>query len=85
MPSSRAISAIGRPLVRTSSTASRLNSAVNWRRSPGCLSSMQTSSRSREVSCLRGEVQARSFHILTQLEAQNTSEKAGTGRARVSA
>jgi transposase len=26
---------------------------------------------------------ARSFHILTQLEAQNTSEKASTGRARV--
>jgi transposase len=28
---------------------------------------------------------ARSFHILTQLEAASTSEKAGTGRARVSA
>jgi transposase len=28
---------------------------------------------------------ARSFHILTQLEAQNTSDKAPTGRARVSA
>src|SRR5215218_2838757 len=44
MPSSRAISAIGRPLLRTSSTASRLNSAVNWRRFLGCLSSMRTSS-----------------------------------------
>src|SRR5512132_315129 len=44
MPSSRAISAIGRPLVRTSSTASRLNSAVNWRRFLRCLSSMRTSS-----------------------------------------
>ena len=28
---------------------------------------------------------ARSFHILTQLEAQKASEKASTGRARVSA
>src|SRR4029453_9679867 len=44
MPSSRAISAIGRPEVRTSSTASRLNSAVNQRRFLGCLSSMRTSS-----------------------------------------
>src|SRR5829696_7438154 len=44
MPSSRAISAIGRPLLQTSSTASRLNSAVNWRRFLGCLSSMRTSS-----------------------------------------
>src|SRR5215207_4521204 len=44
MPSSRAISAIGRPLLPTSSTASRLNSAVNWRRVLGCLSSMRTSS-----------------------------------------
>src|SRR5215218_5149199 len=44
MPNSRAIWAIGRPLVRTKSTASRLNSAVNWRRFLGCLSSMRTSS-----------------------------------------
>jgi hypothetical protein len=28
---------------------------------------------------------ARSFHILTQLEAQKVSEKASTGRARVCA
>jgi hypothetical protein len=40
MPSSRAIWAIGRPLVRTKSTASRLNSAVNWRPFLGYLSSM---------------------------------------------
>jgi hypothetical protein len=37
MPSSRVIWTIGRPLVRTKSTASRLNSAVNWRRFLGSL------------------------------------------------
>src|SRR5215211_2763570 len=51
MPSSRATAAIGRPLLWTSSTASRLNSLVNPRRVrwDGCLCSspMRTSSHPR--------------------------------------
>src|SRR5574341_112135 len=47
MPSSRAISAIGRPLVRTNSTASRLNSGVNWRLVLCCLSGIWTASSHR--------------------------------------
>src|SRR6266545_528960 len=55
MPSSRAISAIGRPLVRTSSTASRLNSGVNCRLFLCCLSGIWTPSSHRRCPATGGK------------------------------
>src|ERR671934_3041094 len=55
MPSSRAILAIGRPLVRTSSTASRLNSWVNWRLVLFCLSGIWTASSHRRCPAIGGK------------------------------
>src|SRR6266511_2201443 len=55
MPSSRAISAIGRPLVRTSSTASRLNSGVNCRLLLRCCSGIWTASSHRRCPATGGK------------------------------
>src|SRR6266516_250686 len=55
MPSSRAISAIGRPVVRTSSTASRLNSGVNCRLVLFCFSVIWTPSSHRRCPANRGK------------------------------
>src|SRR6266498_2793797 len=55
MPSSRAISAIGRPLVRTNSTASCLNSWVNCRLVLLGLSGIWTASSYRRCPATRGK------------------------------
>src|SRR6266700_8388101 len=55
MPSSRAISAIGRPEMRTNSTASRLNSGVNSRLALRCFSFMGTASSHRRCPASGGK------------------------------
>src|SRR6266699_2419507 len=58
MPSSRAISAIGRPEMRTNSTASRLNSGVNSRLALRCFSFMGTASSHRRCPASGGKSMA---------------------------
>ncbi|QBI22039.1 hypothetical protein ER308_13805 [Egibacter rhizosphaerae] len=88
MPSSAATSAIDFPLVRTSSTASRLNSAENFRRvrcAPCCCSSDMWTILSIEVSSCTGEVQLdinpETLRNWTRQAEIDDGERAGTSSA----